>query len=194
MIQLIIFLAVVVGLLVLLVIAMRRQPARAAGSAGELVTAKKTLESLQSGLLPPELVEQVFGQRDLAYVEKMGSKDIRDLLLSERKRLALMWIRMVRRQVRALKEFHVSRSRMFTKMSWWKEFSLALDFTGLEIRCGVLHFLLQWRGAYAAPNFARRTAAAAGRVCSTLDQSLAFLTPSIPVSLGTESDADGSMV
>ena len=192
--QLIIFLGVVVGLVVLLLVAMRRQPARAAGSAGELVTAKKTLESLQSGLLPPEHVEQVFGRRDLAYVEKMGSKDIRDLFLSERKRLALMWIRLVRRQVRALKEFHISRSRVFTQMSWWKEFSLALDFASLEIRCGILQILMQWRGAYAAPDFARRTAAAAGRVCSTLDQSLAFLTPSVPVSLGAESDADGSMV
>src|ERR1700751_3669962 len=161
--QLIIFLGVVVGLVVLLLVAMRRQPARAAGSAGELVTAKKTLESLQSGLLPPEHVEQVFGRRDLAYVEKMGSKDMRDLFLSERKRLALMWIRLVRRQVRALKEFHVSRSRVFTQMSWWKEFSLALDFASLEIRCGILQILMQWRGAYAAPDFARRIAAAAGR-------------------------------
>ena len=192
--QLFIFIAIAVALLILLLVAMRRQPARAAGSAGELVTAKKTLESLQSGLLPSEHVEQMFGQRDLAYVEKMGSKDIRDLFLSERKRLALMWIRLVRRQVRALKEFHVSRSRMFTQMSWWKEFSLAFNFASLEIRCGILQILMQWRGAYAAPDFARRTAAAAGRVCSTLDQSLAFLTPSIPVSLGTESDADGSMV
>ena len=192
--QLFIFIAIAVALLILLLVAMRRQPARAAGSAGELVTAKKTLESLQSGLLPPEHVEQVFGRRDLAYVEEMGSKDIRDLFLSERKRLALMWIRLVRRQVRALKEFHVSRSRMFTQMSWWKEFSLALNFASLEIRCGILQILMQWRGAYAAPDFARRTAASAGRVCSTLDQSLAFLTPSVPVSLGTESDADGSMV
>lgn len=192
--QLVIFLAVVAGLLVLLLVAMRRQPARAAGSAGELVTAKKTLESLQSGLLPAELVEQVFGQRDLAYVETTRSKDIRDLFLLERKHLAVTWIRRVRRQVHALRDFHVSRSRMFTQMSWWKEFSLALDFVVLEVRCKMLQFLLQWRGAYAAPDFARRTAAAAGRVCSTLDQSLAFLTPSIPVSLGTESDADGSMV
>jgi hypothetical protein len=83
---------------------------------------------------------------------------------------------------------------MFIQMSWWKEFSLAVDFASLEIRCAILQILMQWRGAYAAPDFARRTAAAAGRVCSTLDQSLAFLTPSIPVSLGTESDADGSMV
>jgi hypothetical protein len=173
---------------------MRRQPAHAAGSAGDLVTAKRTLESLQLGLLPPELVERVFGQRDLAYVETMGSRDIRDLFLSERKRLAVTWIRRVRRQIRELKDFHVSRSRMFTHMSWRKEFSLAIDFAGLEVRCGVLHFLLQWRGAYAAPDFARRTAAAAERTCSILDQSLAFLTPSIPVSLEAESDADGSMV
>ena len=194
MMQLVIFLALAVGLLVLLLMAMRRQPSHAAGSAGELVTAKKTLESLQLGLLPAELVDQIFGERDLAYVAAIGSNEIRSLFLSERKRLALTWIRQVRKQVRALKDFHVSRSRMFTQMSRWRELSLALDFGGLEARCRVLQLLLLWRGACAAPDFARRTAATAGRVCSTLDQSLAFLTPSIPVSLASESDADGSMV
>ncbi|HXP68967.1 MAG TPA: hypothetical protein VOA88_06750 [Candidatus Dormibacteraeota bacterium] len=194
MMQLVIFLALAVGLLVLLLMAMRRQPSHAAGSAGELVTAKKTLESLQLGLLPAELVDQIFGERDLTYVGTIGSNEIRSLFLSERKRLALTWIRRVREQVRALKDFHVSRSRMFTQMSRWRELSLAFDFAGLEGRCRVLQLLLLWRGPYAAPGFARRTAATAGRVCSTLDQSLAFLTPSIPVSLASESDADGSMV
>lgn len=190
--QLVTFLAIAVGLLVLLLVAMRRQPAHAAGSAGELVSAKKTLESLQLGLLPSELVEQLFGQRDLAYVEAMGSTEIRNLFLSERKHLALTWIRQVRRQVRALKDFHVSRSRMFTQMSRGKEFSLALDFASLEIQCDVLLFLLRWGGPYAAPDFARRIAATAGRVCSTLDQSLAFLTASISASLASESEADGT--
>ncbi len=69
--------------------AMRRQPSRAAGSAGELVTAKRTLESLQLGLLPAELVDQIFGERDLTYVATIGSNEIRSLFLSERKRLAL---------------------------------------------------------------------------------------------------------
>jgi hypothetical protein len=159
-----------------------------------LVTAKRTLESLQLGLLPAKLVDQIFGEQDLTYVATIGSNEIRSLFLSERKRLALTWIRRVRKQVRALKDFHVSRSRMFTQMSRWREMSLALDFAGLEARCRVLQLLLLCRGPYAAPDFARRTAATAGRVCSTLDQSLAFLTPSIPVSLGSESDADGSMV
>ena len=59
MMQLVIFLALAVGLLVLLLMATRRQPSHAAGSAGELVTAKKTLESLQLGLLPAELVDQI---------------------------------------------------------------------------------------------------------------------------------------
>src|SRR5271170_3907321 len=135
MIQLVIFLAVAAALLLLLLVAMRRQPAHAAGSAGELVTVKKTLESLQLGLLPAELVEQIFGQRDLAYVSTIASSEIRDLFLAERKRLAVTWIRRVREQVRALKDFHITRSRMFTNMSRWKEFCLALDFTRLEGRC-----------------------------------------------------------
>jgi hypothetical protein len=194
MMQLAIFLAVAAGLLVLLLVALRRRPSDAAGSAGALVTAKRTLESLQFGLLPAELVGQVFGKRDLSYVETIGSNEIQNLFLAERKRLALRWIRGVRNQVRALKDFHVSRSRMFTQMSRWKELSLALDFAGLEVRCYVLQFLLQWRGPYAAPDFARKTAAAAGRVCSVMDQSLAFLTPSLPASLGTESGADETFV
>lgn len=193
MMQLVIFLVVAIGLLGLLLVAMRRQPSHAAGSAGELVTAKRTLESLQLGLLPAELVDQIFGGRDLTYVATIGSNEIRSLFLSERKRLALTWIRRVRKQIRALKDFHVSRSRMFTQMSRWRELSLAFNFAGLEARCRILQLLLLWRGPYAAPDFARRTAATAGRVCSTLDQSLAFLTPS-SVSVGSESDADGSMV
>ena len=194
MIQLIIFLAVAVGLLVLLLVAMRRQPSRAEGSAGELVTAKKTLESLQLGLLPAKIVERIFGQRDLTYVASIGSNEIRGLFLSERKRLALTWIGRVRKQVRALKDFHVSRSRMFTQMSRWKEFSLALDFARLEIHCRILQLMLEWRGPYAAPNFARRTAAKAGRLCSVLDQSLAFLTPSIPASLRSEPGAGRTVI
>jgi hypothetical protein len=194
MIQLFIFLAVAVALLFLLLVVIRRQPSHAAGSAGELVTAKRTLELLQFGLLPAALVEQIFGRRDLTYVATIGSNDLRNLFLAERKRLALTWIRRVRRQVGALKDFHVSRSRMFTQMSRWKELSLALDFARLGIRCRVLQLMLQWRGPYAASEYARRTAAAAGRVCSVLDQSLAFLSPPIPASLGSESGADGMIV
>jgi len=192
MMQLVIFLAVGTGLLVLLLVAIRRQPSHAAGSAGELVTAKRTLESLQLGLLPADLVEQVFGRQDFAYISSIGSNELTDLFMSERKRLALMWIGQIRKQVRALKDFHVSRSRMFTHMSRWREFSIALDFAGLEIRCRVLQLLMRWRGPYAAPNFARRTATTAGRLCSVLDQCLAFLTPGTPARLGSESGADGT--
>ena len=195
MIQLIVFLSVALGLLLLLlVVAMRRQPPHAAGSAEELVTAKRTLESLQLGLLPSALVGQIFGERDLTYVATIASNDVRDLFLAERKRLALTWTRRVRKQVRALKDFHVSRSRMFTQMSRRKEFSLALDFARLEMRCRILQFMLRWCGPYAAPKFARRTAAAAGKVCSVLDQSLGFLTPPVPVPLAGESGADGMII
>src|SRR5215469_13318497 len=151
MIQLVIFFAVAIGLLALLLLAMRRQPSRAAGSAVELVTVKKTLESLQLGLLPAELVAQIFAERDLTYVAGIGSAEIRNLFVSERKRLALTWIRQVRRQVRALKDFHVSRSRMFTQMSRRRELSLALDFASLDARCRILQLLILWRGPYTAP-------------------------------------------
>jgi hypothetical protein len=194
MMQLVIFLAVAIGLLVLLLVAMRRQPSHAAGSAGELVTAKRTLESLRLGLLPAELVEQVFGSQDFAYISSIGSNQLSNLFMAERKRLALMWIGQIRKQVRALKDFHISRSRMFTHMSRWREFSIAVDFASLEIRCYMLQLLLQWRGPYAVPDLARQTAMTAGRLCAVLDQSLAFLTPAVPARLGSESGMDGTTV
>jgi hypothetical protein len=190
--QLLLFIAVGVGLLVLLLVGMRRSPAAAEGSAGALVAAKRTLESLQLGLLPAELVERVFGRQDFAYIASIGSTELSNLFMAERKRLALAWIRQVRNQIRALREFHISRSRMFAHMSRWMELSLALDFAELEFQCRVLQLLMQWRGPYAAPNFARRMAATAGRLCAVLDQSLAFLTPAIPASLGSESGLDGT--
>jgi len=183
MIQLIPFVAVGAGLLILLLLVLLRPSAPAEGSAGALVAAKRTLESLQLGLLPAGLVEQLFGQGDLSYISSIGSKDLNNLFLAERKRLALAWIGKVREEIGVLKEFHVSQARMFSQMSRWTEISVALEFADLEFQCRVLQLLMRWRGPYAAPNLVRRAAATAERLCAGIDQSLAFLTPRLPTSV-----------
>ncbi|MGH9746292.1 MAG: hypothetical protein ACRD59_09310, partial [Candidatus Acidiferrales bacterium] len=169
MIQLLFFVIVGVGLLLLLLIALRRPPSAAEGGAGALVTAKHTLKVLQQGLLPAELIDRLFGQQDLEYVESIACSEIREIFMAERKRLALAWVQQVRRQIHSLKEFHTHRSRLYASMSRRTELAVALGFADLEFQCRILQLLLQVRGTYVAPRLVRRTAAAAAGLCAVLD-------------------------
>jgi hypothetical protein len=83
-IQLISFLLIGALLLVSLYSFMRREQ-RAEGGSGALIEARQALNTLQAGLLPPELVGRIFARGDLVYVETKTSKEIRELFLEERK-------------------------------------------------------------------------------------------------------------
>jgi len=194
MIQLLLFIAIGVGLLLLLLIVLRRPPAPAEGGAKALVKARQSLRLLQRNLLPAEMVDRIFGREDLEFVEALKSPEIRELFAGERKRLALAWIRQLRGQIRSLKEFHTRRSRLYASMSRRTELSVALDFADLQVQSRILQMILQWRGPYAAPRLLRRTAAAAAGLCEVLDGSLAFLTPAIAEPLGNDSSADSTAV
>jgi hypothetical protein len=185
---LILFIAIGAGLLLLALrfLVMRRSPVAPVGAAGALVAAKRTLAALETGLLPADSVERVFGRQDVEYVESLGSTEIRELFLTERKRLALLWIREVRKQVGALKEFHTRQARLFANLSRRTEFSIAIDFAYLQIQCAILEQMIQWRGPYAAPHFVRRTSSRAAGLCRVLDKSLAFLTPALATGPGSE--------
>ena len=179
MIELLLFVAVGLGLLVLLFLVMRRPPTAAEGAAGALVAAKRSLQVLQDGLLPTHLIERIFGTLDLEYVSSLKSKSLQDLFLRERKWLALAWVRQLRTQILSLKDFHTRQSRMFAGMSRATELSVALDFAGIQMECRLLQLLVQWRGPYASPRLVRQTATTATGLCAVLDKSLGFLTPGL---------------
>jgi hypothetical protein len=193
-IQLAIFVGIGLGFLILLFLVMRRPTTAAEGSAGALVAAKRALQDLQTGLLPEDLIDRVFGKRDVEYVTSLASKNVLDLFMAERQRLALAWVSHVREQLLSLKEFHTRRSRMFANMSRATEISIALDFAGLQVQCCVLRLLLQWRGPYAAPRLVRKTASTAAGLCAVFDKSLAFLTPALPDGMSDDSNADTAAV
>lgn len=175
MIQLILFLAI--GSLLLLSVgsfALRRQ---VEGGSDALLQARQALSTLQGGLLPTELVARIFDRVDLDYVESQSSRELRDLFMEERKRVALLWVSRVRKQLMNLKRFHLGASRFYARLDVRTELSLAFDFTRLLLACRMFQIFVQLRGPYAAPRMVGAMAATATRVCNVSQASLAFLTP-----------------
>ena len=175
MIQLIFFLALGVGLLVVLFFLARRTESRAEGGAQALVEARQALNSLQTGLLPAGLVERVFAQDDLRFVSSMAGTGVQRLFLRERKRLALSWVAQVRRQVLSLKDFHSGQSRLYARLDVRTEIGLALSFASLLVLCRVLQATFYVRGPYAAPRMVGFAITAAVKVCTVSERALAFL-------------------
>jgi hypothetical protein len=175
MIQLVLSLLVGLVLVVSLYFFARRAKPSAEGSAQQLRKAKQTLDSLQFGLLPNDLVERIFAREDLEYVFSAAPPEVRSLFLADRKNIALGWVRRVRAAVLDLMSFHRGHARLHARLSLSTEIRLALNFAGLLTACRLLQITFYLRGPYAAPGMVRTAAAAAGRVCSISENSLAFL-------------------
>jgi hypothetical protein len=178
MIQLAFSLLVGFALLIILYFFVRGGKVSAEGSAQQLREARQTLDSLQFGLLPGDLVHRIFATEDLEYVRQAAPPRIQALFLAERKDLSLAWVRRVRKAIVELIRFHRGHARLYSRLSLSTEVLLAVNFARLLMVCRLLEIALYLRGPYAAPGMVRTVATAAGRVCTISEKSLVFLNTS----------------
>jgi hypothetical protein len=181
-IQLILFL--LIGGLLLLSLGSFAWRRRAEGGSGALLRAQQSLNTLQAGLLPADMVARIFDRADLNYVESQGLSEIRDLFVDERKRVVLLWVSRVRQELESLKRFHLGSARFYAQLNLRTELLLAVDFARLLFACRLLRVFVHLRGPYAAPRIVGATAAMATKVCNVSRESLAFLTPVYAASAG----------
>ncbi len=175
MIALLFYIGAAVCLFVLMFALARPQRAPVEGIAHQFVEARSSLQTLQQGLLPTDLLNRIFDRRDLDYIDGQAAPEIRHLFLSQRKAISLMWVRRVRSEILNLMHFHRSHSRFHTSISLLTEMRLALDFAGLLFVCRILETIFSLRGPYAAPGLVQSVASAASRLCTASEKSLAFL-------------------
>ena len=180
MIALILYLGLAIGLFVLMYVLARHSHAPVEGSAHQFVEARGSLQTLQQGLLPRDLINRIFDRQDLQYVTEKMPAEIHRLFLAERKRISLSWVRRVRLEILHLMRFHRAHSRFYVRLSLMTEIRLAFDFAGLLLACRALEGLFYFRGPYAAPGMVRMTASAAARLCMASERSLAFLNANMP--------------
>src|ERR1700687_4048505 len=158
MIQLILFLGVAMFLLYSLFFLVRRAP-HANGDAEALLEARRALSSLQGELLPQEIVARIFAKDDLDYVTSFTSDRVRELFLEERERIALSWVKYVRRKIVSLRNFHLTSARYYARMNMRSELTLALEFATLLFACGGLELAVRLRGPFGAQRIVETTTA-----------------------------------
>lgn len=183
MIQLIFFVTLGAGFLLALFLFWRRDRATAEGGAEALQEAQNALNTLQSRLLPPDLIARIFAREDLEFIERSTTQDIQKYFYRERRQIALIWVNRLRDQVESLRRFYVGRSRYYARMDGGTEISMAWNFAVLLSACRLLQLLLFLRGPLAAPRMVGATIAMAGRICESSARSLDYLKP---VSLGRD--------
>ena len=194
MIALVFYVGAAVGLFILIFVLARPNRAPVEGIAHQFVEARTSLQTLQEGLLPANLLNRIFDRRDLDYVSGQSSPDIRQLFLSQRRAISLMWVRRVRAEVLNLMHFHRGYSRFHTHIGILTELRLALDFGGLLMMCRILETVFSLRGPYAAPRIVQSVASAASRLCTASEKSLAFLNvPSVTAFRGDSTPGNAAV-
>jgi hypothetical protein len=175
MMQLLISLIIGIAVFVSLYLLGRRPSVE--GGAESLVKARLALSVLQGSLLPVESVGRLFTKSDYDYVTTEATNEVRELFVEERRRLALLWVKQIMKQIRGLKEFHLGSARFYSRLSPRTELRLAFEFLALLCVCRALQIALYVRGPYAAPRMVGRAAAGAARVCDISEKAMSFLNP-----------------
>lgn len=176
MIALVFFSLIGAGLLLLLVVVVRRS-GRAEGSGQALVDARQALQALQDELLPHDLVERIFAKQDFDFVTSSTALPVQALFVRERKTVAISWAQQVHAGVLRLMNFHLGQARFYAQLSPATEMRLAMNFAALLFACRVMQLALYLRGPFAVPGMVGRTVGNAARLCEASEKSLAFLEP-----------------
>jgi hypothetical protein len=148
--------------------------------AGELNEARRALTSLETGLLPLDIVGRIFAKADREYVRSQGLDAAYGVFLEERRRIALAWVRQVRQRVMTLWHFHNHAMRHSPDLKFGSEARLAWNFVVLLLACQTLELLIYGVGPFTAPSMVGSASRAAARICGTLRDTVAAVPSRVP--------------
>jgi hypothetical protein len=140
----------------------------------DLSEARDALGALQSEFLPVSLVDRILDYNDFAFVQEQKDSRVLHLLETERKAIAMYWLRHTRQQVTLLMSFYVKSARHSAKLAASLEFKLAFNYLAFVTACNALEGLIWLRGPFDAPKVARRTMIVATRFCEVSEKIVAI--------------------
>jgi hypothetical protein len=167
------------GTLVLLLgsrLVVQRTRARhaAAVTLDDYSAAQAMLESL---FLETSVIERIFAPDDVEFISQVARPDIKRFFLSERKALAIHWLRMVQTQVRELMNLHLKLASYTHQPNPRIEFELAVEYGCFVLASNALLILLWARGPFEARKTVAYTLRTAQHFCSVISVRLEKIDP-----------------
>lgn len=128
--------------------------------------------------IPLQVAESLFQLRDLEYVQQRCSGEVLALFRSERKRLALLWLKEIRLQAGDVFRAHTEQARTNARLESSTELRIALRYWSLLGTCVFATAIIYLFGPFKAHSFARH----AGRLSHGLNETLTVTSTAISVS------------
>lgn len=169
------FFAIGLLLLILLGFVLRRSAGGGAG-AEQLSDAQKALTALQSELLPIQFVERIFSSVDWDYVSHQATPDILRMFFSERRALALSWLRQTHGQVAKLMGLHARFVRGKADLNPAMETVLGINYLLYELSYLLMVGLIWMRGPAHTRKLVAYAVGFAGQLCTISEGLLASIT------------------
>jgi hypothetical protein len=104
-----------------------------------------------------EILLRAFGEDDQRFITALGDKNVERLLLFERKRIALRWIRRKSAEARSIMREHANRAREASDLRVSGEARLAFRYMELLMLCEVLSLSVFLFGPAGLQKFAVQT-------------------------------------
>ena len=144
-----IFLSAGLVLLILLWVAGRRRNSDSAGVSGAVPDASEYLVQLPPG----SLMARCLSEEDVSFIESLASAGVCRLFLSERRRLALQWLRLTRREATRLFGLHVRTARYAPDLQPLTEGKLVVQFAAFWLIYEVLVGLVRLYGPFRTQSY-----------------------------------------
>jgi hypothetical protein len=108
--------------------------------------AQEVLNTLQAELLPDWFVDRLFSREDWAFARSQEAPGILQLFHSERKAVALSWLRQTQDYVSQLMDFHVRLSRQRPDLKPSTEVKLTFEYVRFQLLCKLLAAMIRMLG------------------------------------------------
>lgn len=128
--------------------------------------AQEVLNTLQAELLPDWFVDRLFSREDWEFARSQEPPGILQLFDSERKSVALSWLRQTQDCVSQLMDFHVRLSRQRPDLRPSAEVKLTLEYLQFQLLCKALAAMIRIWG----PVRVRAVAGRAGEIATHLGE------------------------
>ena len=134
-------------------------------------------KELDQAIIHSFVAKRIFDPNDMQFVFKHARPETRRRFVTERKALAISWLRRTQQQMARLMSLHQKLASYTYQPSSSFEFRLAVDYLSFSVSCHLSLMLVWFQGPFRACNMVSYTVRSVNRFCAVFGMHLANINP-----------------